>query len=165
MLAVGSMVMYGKNGVCRVNGIVEKKVGKNTLKYYVLQPAYKNGLTFFVPVGQESALNMQQVLSAEEIHELILRMPTLKEVEIEDERERRDEFEAMLAKGDRDDLIRIIKTIYKIRGQRQSCGKKLCAKDEQIYAQAQKMLYNEFAVVLDIDPDQVVPMIIDAIEA
>ena len=70
MLAVGSMVMYGKNGVCSVKEIVDKKIGKAVLQYYVLQPAYKSGLTFFVPVWQESELKMQQVLSADEIHAL-----------------------------------------------------------------------------------------------
>jgi CarD family transcriptional regulator len=165
MLAVGSMVMYGKNGVCSVKEIVDKKIGKAVLQYYVLQPAYKSGLTFFVPVGQESELKMQQGLSADESHALIRKMPTLKEFEIEDERERRDAFETLIAQGDRDNLVRIIKTIYKLRQQRQSCGKKLCARDEQIYAQAQKILYDEFAVVLDIEPDQVVPMIINAIES
>jgi len=165
MLAVGSMVMYGKNGVCSVKEIVDKKIGKAVSKYYVLQPAYKNGLTFFVPVGQENELRVQEVLTAEEIHALIQKMPSLKEYEIEDERERRDTFEAIIAQGDRDSLVRIIKTIYKLRQERLNCGKKLCSRDEQIYAQAQKILYDEFAVVLDIQPDEVVPMIINSIES
>ena len=164
MLAVGKMVMYGKNGVCRVNEIVDKKIGRENRKYYVLEPAYKPGLTFFVPVGQEENLKMHSVLSADEIYELIHTMPALSELEIDDERRRREEFDALITGGDRKDLIRIIKTIYKIRQDRENNGKKLCAKDEQIYAQAQKILYDEFAVVLKIKPDQVVPMIINEIE-
>ncbi len=164
MLAVGSMVMYGRNGVCRIRQIAERKFGKTASLYYVLEPAYRSGLTFFVPVGQEEALNMQRVLSEEQIHELIQIMPSVEVLNIEDERLRRDTCEELLNHGNRKDVIRVIKTIYQIRQQRQDCGKKLCSKDEQLFSLAQKMLYDEFVAVLNIEPDQVVPMIIDAIE-
>jgi CarD family transcriptional regulator len=164
VLAVGKMVMYGKNGICKVKEIVEKQIGRQSRQYYVLEPVYKGGLSFFVPVGQEDSLKVHSVLSADEIYQLIHTMPALSELEIADDRHRREVFDALIASGDRKDLIRIIKTIYKIRQEREKCGKKLGSRDEQIYAQAQKILYDEFAVVLKIEPEQVVPMIINEIE-
>lgn len=43
-------------------------------------------------------------------------------------------------------------------------GKKLYKNDEKVMKEAEKMLYEEFAHVLDIRPDQVLPFIMQQIE-
>lgn len=164
MLAVGTMVMYGKNGVCRITDMAEKKVGKSVFQYYVLSPEYKRGLTFFVPVTPEGEQMIRPILTADEVRALISAMPEMEAMQIDDERERRAALEALIARGDRGDLVRVIKTIYKLQQERGSIGKRLCTKDEQLYSQAQKMLYDEFAAVLDMDPEEVLPMILGTVE-
>ena len=43
-------------------------------------------------------------------------------------------------------------------------GKKLYKNDEKVMKEAEKMLYEEFAHVLDIRPDQVLPFIMQQVE-
>jgi CarD family transcriptional regulator len=55
MLNVGDMVVYGLNGVFKIDDIREESVLGNAVNYYVLRPLTdKNASLVFVPVANEA---------------------------------------------------------------------------------------------------------------
>ena len=162
---VGDRVVYGIHGVCLVADVEEQRTAGEVTQYYVLQPVYDDKGKVFVPVGNERLeRKMRRILSKEEIYELIQEMPSKDPIWIADDAVRKEQYRQILLAGDRRELVRLIKTLY-LRQQEQSAkGKKLYKNDEKVMKEAEKMLYEEFAHVLDISPSQVLPFIMQQIE-
>ena len=55
MFCVGQTVLYGSNGVCMVDDVTEKRIGKTKMQYYVLKPLCNNTSTLFVPTAKSAA--------------------------------------------------------------------------------------------------------------
>lgn len=158
---VNDTVLYGIHGVCRIADIEEEKGAV----YYVLRPVYDEKAKVFVPKGNERLeKKMRRILSAEEIYQLIREMPEEESIWIQDENVRKERYKRILAEGDRRQLIRLIKTLYLQQQSQTGRGKKLYKVDEKFMKEAEKMLYEEFAHVLDIRPEQVVPFITQQIK-
>jgi CarD family transcriptional regulator len=165
MLNINETIVYGMDGVCKVVGKTRKKVKGKASDYYILKPVYSENSTIFIPVNNEkTAAKVHQILSVEEIHALIREMPNEDTLWIQDEAKRKEEYRKILAGSDRMQLARLIRTLYLHERERKSEGKKLHAVDERCMKEAEKMLYEEFAHVLDIDPDQVLPFILSQID-
>ena len=70
----------------------------------------------------------------------------------------------MLFRSDRTALVRMIKTLYQHQQKQQRRGKKLHVVDERFMKEAERILYEEFAHVLNIQKEQVVPFIMEEIQ-
>ena len=55
----------------------------------------------------------------------------------------------------------LIHTLYLNKRKRESDGKKMYVSDERIMKEAEKLIYEEFAAVLNIKPGQVVEYIVN----
>lgn len=164
MFGVGDTVLYGSQGVCKIVGTDEKVFGGDKILYYVLKPVYDENSTFFVPVSNaELVAKMRSVLSAEQIYNIIKEMPDEETIWIDDENERKQKYQSILAEGDRRKLVKMIKTLHIQQETRHKKGRKLHQSDDYILKQAEKLLYNEFALVLKIKPDEVLPFIMEQI--
>lgn len=162
---IGDRVVYGIHGVCEISGIEEEKSGSETICYYKLRPVYDDKGTVFVPVGNERLeKKMRLVLSTDEIYELIREMPEEQALWIQDENARKEKYRQILQQGDRRQLVRLIKALYQRQQEQAGKGKKLYKNDEKVMREAEKMLYEEFAHVLEIQPEQVLPFIMQQIE-
>ena len=53
MYSIGEIVLYGSNGVCEITEITTKKIGKDSIEYYVLKPVCSDSSTLFVPTQNE----------------------------------------------------------------------------------------------------------------
>ena len=95
---------------------------------------------------------------------MIKALPEEKTEWIENENLRKEEFRKNISQGDRKALIAMIKVLYLHREKLYSQGKKMHVSDERFFKEAEKILYDEFALVLNIEIDQVVPFIIRQIE-
>ena len=102
---------------------------------------------------------IKKVMSKEEIDALIDSIADRDIEWIEDNRERSENYNKILDNGDRTDIMTLIKTLYLQKQQRAAIGKKLRNSDEAVMARAEKLLYEEFALVLNIKKDEVVPYI------
>jgi CarD family transcriptional regulator len=107
---------------------------------------------------------MRSILSVEEIHALIKAMPNENSIWIEDEFLRKTRYQEILADGNREELIKLVKTLYKQRQWQKNRGKRLHLIDEYFMKNAEKMLHEEFAHVLNISLDQVLPFILEQIQ-
>ena len=156
MYSVNDKIHYGISGVCVIQEITTMRVGRNWEKYYVLKPVYQNSSLIYVPVGNEQLeARMRPVLTREEVDRLIQDMPEIPTAWEEDPQIRKANFDALLRSNECRDLVVIIKTLNAHRERRQADGKALHVADETFLREAQRLLFDEFAGALDIQPAQV----------
>ena len=156
MYQPGETVFYGTEGVCRVDEIREMKVGGEMAEYYVLRPIYREGTTVFVPMKNEQLMSrMRPLLTEAEINRMIDEVNEEDKDWIEDASERKAEFQRILLSADRRELLSMVRVLYLRRLNLQTCGKRLRSNDEQMLRDAEKLLDEEFSVVLKIRPREV----------
>lgn len=157
MFKQGDTVMYGNHGVCRITDVREETFGPVRQMYYVLQPKKDTRSTFYCPVAQEARL--RALLTKDEVYRLIREMPQTATAWEEDDNTRREAFAAILKSGDHAEVVRLIKTVYLQRQRRAEEGKRLHLADERALQEAERILYEEIAFVMEIPPDEVVAYI------
>lgn len=144
--------MYASQGVCKITDIVTQEICNQVAEYYVLQPVYSNTARVYVPVLNEMLTSkMRSVLSKEELNDLLDNLPKATNDWIENEHLRKERYKEIISGADRVALICMIRELYLHKEKLAIQGKKLHASDERFYKEAEKILYEEFALVLDID--------------
>ncbi len=165
MYSTGDTVVYGTQGVCRIEGTQTKRIRGEYVEYLVLRPVYDQNSTVFVPKKNEKLMTkMRDVLSAEEIYNIIQELPEKDPIWIEDDNIRKSKYQEMIDEGNRRKIMLIIKTLYRHRIEQEEKGRRLHQADEFILKQAEKLLHDEFALVLEIKPEEVVPFIMKQID-
>jgi len=162
---VNDIILYGTHGVCKIDKIIDKDCNGESMKYYVLRPLSNEDLTVFVPVYNDALTDkMHNILSVDEIYALIKTMPDENCIWLDNENMRKDQYRQILASGNRTELIKIIKTLYLQQQILQEKGRKLHNADEQFFKAAENLLYDEFALVLNIKKEEVLPFILEQIQ-
>ena len=157
MFQIGQVVSYGIDGVCTITEMKNMKVGHTRSPYYVLKPIHRSGSTIFVPMNNEAMVaKMKDVLSASEINDLLSSVKDEEIAWIEDANERKTEYQKILMEGNRLEKVRLVRTLLQRRQHLQKNGKHLRSGDEQILREAEKLLVDEFSLVLKI-PEEKVP--------
>lgn len=155
MFKIGDYIMYGVTGVCKVTDIIKEKYFNNEEDYYVLEPVYATTETIIkIPVANKKVF-MRDIISKEDIDNLIEEIPLEKEVWIDDERERNHQFKLMVHSGDCKQWSTLIKSIFLKKEQKKKEGKKITQEDERLMKSAEKLLNEEIATILHILPDEV----------
>jgi len=156
MFQIGQTVLYGMEGVCTIEERQKMKVGHTRAFYYVLRPVFRPNSTIFVPEDNEALLSkMRPVLSREEIAQILHDAPEQELDWVEDPNERKTEYQIILLSGNRLLIIRMIYALMQHREKLQKHGKHLRSADEQLLRDAQKLLHDEFALVLNISQNEV----------
>lgn len=155
MFNINDNVVYGSNGVCKIQDIKkEKNMSGIEEEYYILVPIYNEKMTIKTPVNNPRVL-MREVLTKDEVMELIKLMAKKEVVDIEDVKKRNEAFRIGLRSGDSEDLIKIINSIKLEKKEKEALGKKLNKTEEDIMVNARKQLYQEFSIALNIDFEDV----------
>lgn len=156
MFGIGEYIIYGMNGVCRVeeigpmslNGVDSDRI------YYTLLPLYTKGSRMYTPVDNQKVI-MRPVISEQEVCQLIDDIQNIEEIDVTDDKRRELAYKEAVKSCDCRELIRIINTTRKRKKERIAQGKKISACDERYLKQAQDTLYGEFAISLKIDKGEV----------
>lgn len=165
MYKVNDTVLYGNDGVCIISDIVSRSFRDNVIEYYVLKPVYSEGSTIYVPVeNKELVEKMKKILSVKEIYTLIQQVPNTESIWIQNDNMRKEKYKEIIKSGDRLELMKLIRTLYLHQQELKKNGKKFHATDDRFMKDAEKILYEEFAYVLNIHQDEVVPFICQQIE-
>ncbi|MBU6135323.1 MULTISPECIES: CarD family transcriptional regulator [Clostridium] len=154
MFKINDYVVYGSNGVCKVTDIEQVTLRNEELEYYILSPVYNEKMTIKTPVNNQKIL-MRELMTKAEIVNLLKEISKNETVEIEDSRRRVEEYKAIIKRGNAEELIKVINSIKLEKDEKISIGKKLNKTDEDIMISASKQLYQEMAIVLEIDVDEV----------
>lgn len=165
MFNVNDIVFYGAQGVCRINGIIEKNLDGKKLNYYELKPVFDDCITIYAPIENENApVKLRRVLTEDEIYRIILAMPEEDCVWIDNEYKRKERYKTIIAEGNRLEMVRLIKTLHQHQQKQNERGKKLHITDGNFLKNVERILYDEFALVLKINREQVLPLIQEQIQ-
>lgn len=158
MFSVGEYVIYASTGVCKIDDIRKENFGGERKSYYILKPVYLANSTIYAPVGS-SEEKMKNVISKEEVEQLIGTMPEEEIIWIDDDNQRKEKFTDIVRHGDRHELIRLLKSLHHKQKEKLASGRKFHSADERIMKDAEKILFEEFALALKIKPEDVVTFI------
>ncbi len=160
MYKIGSIVVYGTEGLCKICDITERTFGKETSEYYVLSPLSNEAETVFVPKNNEKVLKrMRPILSKERASELLEAAPSEYGEWVENDRERQQMYKQILLCGSSEDLLMMTRALYLHQIELLERGRKLHAADERFLKEAEKMLFEELAYVFNITVAEVLPLI------
>lgn len=147
---VGDTIMHPSEGVCTVTAIKPMPFRGVEQPYYVLKPALeKSSSTVYLPVSRGNAI-LRRLLSEADIRALIRRSGECGDVWIDDSKQRKEAFSRILTEGDYARIIRMMTEIRAHSAQREAEGKRPCAADEAILAEAERLLHQEFSQVLHL---------------
>ena len=157
MFKLGQMILHGSEGVCTVDAIGPRSFSgqQEARVYYTLSPVHHDG-TLFVPV--DSAVFLREIITRQDAEELIRQIPSI-EIEVFEQRNPRlidEHYQNLLRSHSCADLVRVIKTIRAKRRAVAKNGKRLGQVEERYLKRAERMLYDELSVALDI-PMETVP--------
>lgn len=160
MFCVGQTVLYGANGVCTVDEVTKKRIGKSIMEYFVLKPVSTNSSTLFVPTSNQKLLSrIRRVLSKDEAKRILSDLPDRGEWN-DNKIERTDRFREIVSDGDSVELIRMIRLLRAHESEQMSKGKRLHILDERFLKEAEKMIGEEFSVVLNVSRDEILTRIL-----
>lgn len=165
MFQVEDIVLYGNEGVCKIIDICSRMFRDKEMEYYVLKPIYTQNATVYVPKGNEDLVNqMKKILSKEEILALIEQVSQSDLEWIDNDNLRKEKYRNIIKSGDRLEMMKLVKILYQHQQKLKKIGKKFHANDDKIFKEAEKILYDEFAYVLNIQQEEVIPFIAKQID-
>lgn len=138
MYKINDAVVYIRN-VCKI-----LEVDKKT-KYYTLKPIDDKSLTIKIPFDNDK---IRGLISKEEVEAIINKIPQIELIDFKNDKMVENEYKRLLYSNDHENLIKIIKTTHLRNQDRIDNNKKASEKDSNFFKLAEKLLYNEFAVVL-----------------
>ena len=165
MFSIGDYMVYGINGVCRVQDICASPFDKkDTRTFYLLKPlGAGEGSVIYTPVDNVQVL-MRPLMTKEQAAALIERMPGLEPLEVPMEKMRRDLYRQAMQSCDPEQYVRLIKTVYRRRMDMMQQHKRLSETDSDFERNAKLSLYHELSVVLEVKFAEVEQYLIDRLE-
>jgi len=155
MFKKNDYLIFQKN-VCMVNDILPKVY--NNQDYYVLVPIDDNSLSLKVPTNNKS---IRPIISKKEANRIVNSISDIPLIEVENEKNMDQEYKRLFALEEHESLVKIIKTSYSRNQKRIDEKKKISEKDNQSFIMAEKYLYNELALALNMTYDEVKEYILE----
>lgn len=164
MYEIGDMILYGHEGICEIKNIVTRKIKNTDKQYYQLSPL-DNHITIYVQIDNQYCLSkMRKILSKDNIYKLIKTMPDNETIWIHDKNIRKQKYNNIINCGNHEQLVKLIKTLYLNKLEQEKAGKKFHVQDQYLLKTAEKILYDEFSITLDLKPEQILSFILNTIE-
>lgn len=164
---IGEYVSYGINGMCNIEDIRPMQLSQSVEKmmYYILRPESNPKSTIFVPVNNQKLVSkMREPMTKDEINAMLVRMKDRTLEWEKDVRFRTESFHEILNNGVNQDLILMIRCLYRKRQELVQLGKKLPARDSNTLKTAERLVEEEFAHVLHIKCEEVSDYIRDVLD-
>jgi CarD family transcriptional regulator len=152
--SIGDLIVYGENGVCRVEDQVERVFLDETQQCYKLMPIYQS-CVIFTPV-ENSNVFMRPVITKEEASFLLENHSTFtpESYEAPSPRALSQVYDKVIKNHDCREMMTFIVSIYEKRRLAIESKKKLSAVDERYLKRAEELLFGELAAVLNIEKFQ-----------
>ena len=154
MYQIGDLVVYGSIGVCRVEGY-SCPDPSSSKQFYCLAPLYQSGM-IYTPVDP-GKIPLRPAMTAEDAAALLDQIPSI-HAEIYKERTLQllaQKYQSILQSGDSLQLLTLTMSVYQKRQQAESQNRRLGMVDERFGKQAERLLFGELAVALDMSIDEI----------
>ena len=160
MFEIGTYIVYGSSGICKVVdiGTIQNSIAAPDRLYYTLQPVYATEV-IYTPV--DSSVFMRPALTRQEAEELIEQIPFIREEVCisRDLSKLREHYETSFRSHNCEDLVMLIKSVYTKNQNAVHNRKKLGQLDQRYMKRAEELLYGELSVALGIPKEEVVSYI------
>ena len=153
MFKINDYVIYGSNGVCKVEDIEKISMRDKELEYYILSSMNNPRMTIKIPVNNN--MFIRELISKSDVVSLIAYASKNETMEIEDYRKKNQEYKSIIKSGNLTEIIKVINSIKLEKNEKASLGKKINKTEEDILISAKKQLYQEMAIVLGININEV----------
>lgn len=149
MFKVGEYIVYGHNGICKVEDItyLDMSGADKDRLYYVLLPVNTKGGKLYSPVDS-SKIKTRKMLTSEEANQLIDEIPEIEQLWVTNDKLREEQYKEVVKGCDCRQWIRIIKTLHLRKQERLARGKRVTTLDEHYLKLAENQLYGELSVAL-----------------
>lgn len=155
MFQQGQQVIYGGNGVCRIEEIVlrEDAVSGDSVQVYVIR--LSSGLTSYIPVG--SSVFMRALISPEEARAVIADFPNIapKTFPGTNSKALADQYRAIIARHEPREMLCLYKSLQNKIEQARLAGKKPGTMDERFALAVLEQVTQEVSAVLECSADAV----------
>jgi len=148
MFKMGEYVVYKRN-VCVIKDI---KLNKFTNKECYILISIDDSLKITIPI-ELGDCEIRNIISKEEVESIISNIPNIDTLEVINEKNIENEYKKCLDEFSHENLIKIIKTTYLRNKSRIDSKKKISDKDDMYFKVAEKLLYTEFSLVLNMSYD------------
>ncbi|HOG01788.1 MAG TPA: CarD family transcriptional regulator [Clostridia bacterium] len=156
MFKVGDYIVYGSEGVCRVETIGPVPVASmdQSKSYYTLSPVYHTGVIY---APADARVPMRPMLTRDEAFDLIRSVPDIAEApELPADPKRvAAEYRSCLQANDCKKLLRLIRAVHKKRALAAALGRGFGQTDDRFFKRAKELLYGELALSLGIPVERV----------
>lgn len=149
MYKIGDHVVYGSNGVCLVTDVCASPFDKKDERtYYVLKPVSgARSSVIYTPVGNPHVL-MRPLMDAAALDSLLLRVDEIPLLEVPNEKSRREAYRTVIASGQLEALVALIKTVMERRVAFSGTQRRLPEFEMEYDGQARRHLFAELSLVL-----------------
>lgn len=159
--------MFKKNDyvIYKRNVCIIKEINPNSYsgkEYYILVPIDDPSLKINIPVDKSNLL-LRNIMTKEEAEALIKKIPNIKTIN-NNNKTLEVEYKNLMNTGNLDDLISIIKTTYLRNDSRIKSGKKIADKDNDYFNRAERYLYNELSLSLNMPYEETKEYVISKVE-
>lgn len=157
MFEIGSYILYGKRGVCRVDGIGHPSTNRNNDKvYYQLSPAFAGGNEkIFVPV--DSPVPIRRTVDPDTANACIEKVPEMHPTIFSSSKpvQLTEHYRQITDTYDPEAYLSLIKEVYLKRQYADQHHRKLGLIDQRFLDFAENIVCSEFAVALKTDPEKI----------
>lgn len=162
MFCIGEYIVYGTNGICRVESIGPSPYDKTDSRTFYLLIPVKNPMssTIYTPVDNDR-VPMRRLMTEGEITALIAAMPEIEPLSVPVEKQRRELYRATIGTLKPEGYVQVIKTVHQRRKTLSAARKHFPVTDLESERLAKHMLYSECAHVLGLDEGEMEQYIIE----
>lgn len=150
----GEFVVKAVHGICEIIEIATMNLSGEDKVYYVLIPINEKTTKVFVPVDTAEQ-KIRPVMKKDDAWNLIKEINKIKEVLVENEREREKIYKDAMNSCDPQRLVSILKELYLRRKKRLEDGRKLTNIDERYFKMAENQLYSELTFALGVHKSEI----------
>ncbi|MDO4530348.1 MAG: CarD family transcriptional regulator [Bacillota bacterium] len=167
MYQKGEYVIYGNNGICRIEEIgvpVGTPMARSGKDYYRLVPVFGSG-SIYAPL--DTKVFMRPILTKVQAEALIEQIPQIPEADVEgkDIRALSEQYKGCLDSHRCEELVKLVKTVYQKEKRMMESGKKLAKTEQDFAKQAKELLHREFSLALEMPCEEVEGYILEKMEA
>lgn len=156
MFATNEIVISGATGICKIADIRKENFNSEPTEYYILKPVYSDNATFFLPTkNRTKASKMRHLITVEEIRDLVIASPEGEDECIDDDHLRFEKYTAIIKRCETQEIFWMLRSLHERKKTQLEAGKKFHTADDKLAKEAETLLYGEFAIALDILPEEV----------
>jgi len=154
MFKEGEYIMYSNYGACLVDEIREKEAENKIQTFYILHPISDVRSKIMTPTDNDR-VKIRSIMSSEAAEDIYTAMYHEGVTRISNKKLREQVYNRILKEGNPEELVEIIKAIILEENERVTDGKKISATDRKYLERAERLLYSEMSVALNITPAQI----------